>query len=282
MNTFQIHNAIESRTSTRTFQKRPLDHNDLEMISAYLNQPENRIGPFGNRPEYELIIETEEREKDTIGTYGIIKNPQGYILGGCTTDPQALFDYAFVLENMALYLTEIGIGTCWLGGRFKKQQAMSHLTLADDEVIPAISPIGYPEENRRLKEKVMRKVLHAKNRKPADELFFYELFGQPLGDRASIFQQALHYVRIGPSAQNKQPWRLIFNADRTQVHFYIVTALADHPLYMCPPEYLDIGIAYNHFKAGVDEVGITGELVIEEPDIEKPSSAIYITSWHMN
>ena len=49
---------------------------------------------------------------------------------------------------------------------------------------------------------------------------------------------------------------------------------------MCEPEYLDIGIAYNHFKAGLDEVGITGNLVISEPDIEKPEGSFYITSWH--
>ena len=117
-----------------------------------------------------------------------------------------LFDYAYVLENIVLYLTAMGIGTCWLGGRFKKQEAMSHLALAEDEIVPAITPIGYPAENPRMKERMVRTLLKARNRKPAEQLFFYESFDQPLGARAGAFQQALHYVRIGPSAQNKQPW----------------------------------------------------------------------------
>ena len=113
-----------------------------------------------------------------------------------------------------------------------------------------------------------------------EQLFYYEAFGQPLGDRAEEFRQALHYVRIGPSAQNKQPWRLVFGNNLTQVHFYVTNPLADNPLYMCEPQYLDIGIAYNHFKKGLDEVGISGELNIDEPDIDVPDGFFYITSWY--
>jgi nitroreductase len=238
------------------------------------------MGPFGNQIKFELVLETEKREKDKIGTYGIIKNPQAYILGSSIIETKNLFDYAFVLENIVLNLTTLGIGTCWLGGRFRKQEAMSHLSLAENEIIPAITPLGYAKEKKALRERMMRTILRAKNRKPEDQLFFYEVFGQPLGDRAEDFQRALQYVRVGPSAQNKQPWRLIFNTDLSQVHFYIASALADHPLYMCEPEYLDIGIAYNHFKTGLDEAGIVGELVTKEPEIKKPKGSFYIASWY--
>jgi len=280
VNPTQILNAIEGRKSTRTFQETPLTPTDLEKIASYLNDPVNLVGPFGNKVSLELALETGTQKTEQIGTYGIIQNAQGYILGGCNKETQSLFDYAYVLEDIVLYLTTLGIGTCWLGGRFRKQQAMSRISLADNEIIPAITPIGYPKEKPRLKERAMRTILKANKRKLEDQLFFYETFEQPLGDRAGDFQQALHSVRIGPSAQNKQPWRLVFNAELSRVHFYIASALADHPLYMCEPEYLDIGIAYYHFKAGLDEAGITGKLVIEEPDIQKPEGYFYVTTWH--
>ena len=89
-------NAIEVRKSTRTFQKKPLTPADLAKVSAYLNEPENMIGPFGNQIEIELVLETEERKKDKIGTYGFIKNPQGYILGSSIVETKSLFDYAFL------------------------------------------------------------------------------------------------------------------------------------------------------------------------------------------
>jgi len=280
MNSNHLQKAIETRKSTRTFQKEPLSPVDIEKISGYLNKPENLIGPFGYQFEFELLIESEERDKDQIGTYGFIKNPQGYILGSSIIETKSLFDYAYVLENIVLYLTAIGVGTCWLGGRFQKQEAMSQLSLKENEIIPAITPIGYPQEKQRLKERMIRSVLQARKRKPEEQLFYYEAFGQPLGDRAEEFRQALHYVRIGPSAQNKQPWRLVFGNNLTQVHFYVTNPLADNPLYMCEPQYLDIGIAYNHFKTGLDEVGISGELNIDEPDIDVPNGFFYITSWY--
>ena len=280
MNSNHLQKAIETRKSTRTFQKEPLSPVELEKISGYLNKPENLIGPFGYQFEFELLIESEERDKDQIGTYGFIKNPQGYILGSSILETKSLFDYAYVLENIVLYLTAIGVGTCWLGGRFQKQEAMSQLSVKENEIIPAITPIGYPQEKQRLKERMIRSVLQARKRKPEEQLFYYEAFGQPLGDRAEEFRQALHYVRIGPSAQNKQPWRLVFGNNLTQVHFYVTNPLADNPLYMCEPQYLDIGIAYNHFQTGLDEVGISGELNIHEPDIDVPDGFFYITSWY--
>lgn len=275
-------NPIEIRKSTRTFQNMPLTTSDLNKIATFLRDPKNSIGPHGNQFHFELVLETGTQEKEQLGTYGVIQNAQGYILGSSTKETEKLFDYAFALENIVLYLTSLGIATCWLGGRFDKQQAMSRISLADNKIIPAITPIGYPKEKPHLKARVMKTVLRPHKRKLENELFFYETFDTPLGNRAGDFKQALHYLRIAPSAMNKQPWRIIFNSDLSQVHFYLISALADHPLYMCEPEYLDIGIAYHHFKAGLDEVGITGKLVKAEPAIEKPEGAVYITSWHRN
>ena len=272
-------NPIEVRRSTRTFKETPLPSTALKKIADYLNDPNKLIGPYGNTIPFDLVTERGTQEKEQLGTYGFIQNAQGYIIGSCTKDSQLLFDYAFVLENIVLYLTALGISTCWLGGRFRKQHAMSRILLADHEIIPAITPIGYAKEKPRLKEQRLRTVLKARKRKPQDQLFFYETFDQPLGARAEDFRQALHYLRIEPSAQNKQPWRLVFNTDTSQVHFFIASSLANHPLYMCEPEYLDIGIAYNHFKAGLEETGLTGKLVIAEPEIQNPHSYIYSTTW---
>jgi nitroreductase len=278
----EVQKAIEERKSTRTFRKEPLAAVDIERITNFLNNTENLVGPFGHQFEFDLLIETDEIEKDQIGSYGFIKNPQGYVLGSSSIETKSLFDFAFVLEGIVLYLTTINIGTCWLGGRFRKQEAMLHMSLTENEIIPAITPVGYPQENQRLKERMIRTVLKARQRKPEEQLFFIEDFGKPLGDRKKDYKQALHYLRIAPSAQNKQPWRLIFNPALTKVHFYVTNPLADNPLYMCEPQYLDIGIAYFHFKAGLDEIGISGDLIIDEPDIDTPDNITYITSWYRN
>ena len=272
-------NVYEVRKSIRTFQEKELSSVDLGKISSYLNDSGNFIGPFGNQFKFNLVIEKKTQAEQKIGTYGLIKNAQGYILGSSNTDTKSLFDYAFVFENIVLYLTQLNIGTCWLAGRFRKHHAISHLTLEEGQIIPAITPFGYAAEKPRLKERLAKKILKVNTRLPENKLFFYQSFDTPLERKAPEFQKALHLLRIAPSAKNKQSWRLLFNRDFTKVHFFILSSLADNELYMCEPEYLDIGVAYNHFKAGLDSDGISGKLSINNPAISTPEKYKYITTW---
>lgn len=271
--------AIESRKSIRNYVKKPLETDVIEKIKSYINEPKNLIGPYSTRFNFELLIKNDLKEKERIGTYGFIKNAPGFIIGGCANDSKTIFEYGFVLEGLILYFTELGIGTCWLGGTFKRQEAMSSVAFTNNEIIPAIAAIGYPQKNEHLKSWVQRKVIKANQRKPENLLFFYETFEQSLENRAEVYRKALHNVRLGPSAMNKQPWRIIVSSDLSKVHFYIASALADNKAYACEPEYIDIGIAYKHFKIGIDSHGITGELKIEPPEISNPKEYIYITTW---
>lgn len=273
-------NSIRIRESTRNFQETPLTPEDLAKIETYLGEPKNLTGPYGDQFELELILQTGYIKKETIGTYGFIKNPQGFIVGKSINDVITLFQFGYVFENLILYLSSLGIGNCWLGGTFNKEKLMSSLSLSENEIIPAITPLGYSQDTRHFKERVQRRVIGANQRKSRESLFFYDNFDQPLTDQqAGIYQQALHYVRIAPSAKNKQPWRIIFSKDLSKAHFYISFGLKDDRSYACPPEYLDIGIAYNHFEAGIQENGLSGKLVIVEPKISNPAGFEYITTW---
>lgn len=124
--------AIESRRSIRNYVKKPLESDVIEKIKSYINKPENLIGPYGTSFKFELLIENDLKEKEKIGTYGFIKNVPGFIIGSCANDFKIIFEYGFVLEGLILYLTELGIGTCWLGGTFKRQGELgSGLELSD-------------------------------------------------------------------------------------------------------------------------------------------------------
>jgi len=43
-----------------------------------------------------------------------------------------------------LHLVDMGPGTCWLGGTFKRSELAEILNTSEDVVIPAITPVGYP------------------------------------------------------------------------------------------------------------------------------------------
>lgn len=52
------------------------------------------------------------------------------------------------MEELILYATSLGLGTCWIGGTFKKGQFAKAMEVNQEEILPIISPIGYESENK--------------------------------------------------------------------------------------------------------------------------------------
>jgi len=94
------------------------------------------------------------------------------------------------------------------------------MELAEDEVMPCMSPLGYPAKKMSLRETMMRKGIKADERMAFEELFFDGSFASSLTkEKAGILCYPLEMVRLGPSAVNKQPWRIVI-ADHA-AHFYL-------------------------------------------------------------
>ncbi|WP_455465255.1 nitroreductase family protein, partial [Candidatus Hodarchaeum mangrovi] len=76
-----------------------------------------------------------------LGTYGFIQGAHTFLIGIMT---QMDFDHehlGYTFENLILYSTYIGLGSCWLGGTFHRASFASIIHLLEDETIPAIAPI---------------------------------------------------------------------------------------------------------------------------------------------
>ncbi len=84
------------------------------------------------------------------------------------------------------------------------------MDVAADEVMPAVTPIGYAAEKKSRRETLMRKKMKSDERVPFDELFFAGDFDHPLAEaNAGALAAPLQMVRWAPSATNKQPWRVV-------------------------------------------------------------------------
>ena len=81
-------------------------------------------------------------------------------------------DFAYALEGIILRATELGLGSCWLGGLFGRTAISRALGKADTELIPACSPVGYPAERVGLQDKAIRFGAGSRKRKDPSELFF--------------------------------------------------------------------------------------------------------------
>ena len=78
----------------------------------------------------------------------------------------------YEFEAMVLFLANLDIGTCWLGGTFDRQGFSEAMNVGSDEVFPIITPYGYAADDKHEKEIEMRRLIQADHRKDWSQLFF--------------------------------------------------------------------------------------------------------------
>ncbi|RXJ04227.1 nitroreductase [Anaerobacillus alkaliphilus] len=277
-----IIDTIKQRKSIRTFETNKISNEHLLQLQDYIDDEENLVGPLGRKCRVELIqIKNNVSDKGIkLGTYGFIKNHQGYLVGIIENTKMDLVEFGYIFEKVILFATEIGIGTCWIGGTFNRNSFSKEIGVSDNEFIPCITPIGYAKEKQRLFDKTLRYVTKADNKKSWEELFFYEDFETPfLTQQAPEFEIPLEMVRLGPSASNKQPWRIVFCKTTKQFHFYL-NHTPNYNKLGFDMQLIDIGIAMSHFELSCTEVGNQGQWNIANPGVRVPNEHMeYIISW---
>lgn len=273
---FPVEQTVKLRHSVRTYQQaKPISQTDKEKLMAYADALSN---PFGVPVSFHLL-ETKDSNAKKLGTYGVIKGTKVYIGVTVPTGALSLEAAGYTFENLVLYATNLGIGTCWLAGTFDRNTFASAIGVKENEQFPAISPIGYAAEKRSLTESVFRKTLSADKRKNWSELFFRDSFDTPLTKAdAGEYALPLELLRLAPSAANKQPWRIL--QSNGAYHFYgqIDSSKADkHPITI---ERVDVGIGASHFHLAALENGLSGTFEkLTDVNIPSPKDLRYLFSW---
>ena len=279
-----IIDIIKERTSWRTYSKGSLEDTTKDQIRQILKLKDFN-SPFSEsagKCRFELISvpEFDPEEKKKIGTYGIIKGAQEFIVGATEKTDYYREDYGYLMEAIILSATDIGLGTCWLGGFFNKSLFSSKIHCQTNEIVPAISPIGYQAEKRRRSEKVIRSFIKADARYSWDKLFFELDFSNSLSQKkAREYGIPLEMVRLGPSAGNRQPWRIVKEKEKDNFHFYVKFNKNKQDKVYNQFVRLDIGISICHFDLTAKEIGLKGRWEFEEPNIEKSDELAYVASW---
>ena len=273
--------SMKKRFSCRTYKYGPIKEDDQQKLRDFLLV--NVRGPFGSRVRFELIdlAGKEIDEIKTLGTYGIIKGARIFIVGAVVKGNRAMEDYGYCMEKNILVATNLGLGTCWLGGTFNRSASASRINKRDDEVVPAITPIGYPNEKKSIKDFAIRFIAKSNSRKGWEELFFHGDTSTPLlRSIAGTYELPLECVRIGPSASNRQPWRIIKEKDNDVFHFYISRTPGYAERYPdVSLQDVDMGIAMCHFEVTLQEMNQKGSW--QNMQFAPPPRGLeYIVSWN--
>ncbi|ALC91826.1 nitroreductase [Bacillus sp. FJAT-18017] len=274
---------MQKRQSIRTFSTDSMEEQHIQSILEYIGSERNFTGPFWKTGRAEFVgVSNNVTDKGfKVGTYGFIKNPSAYLVGICKNEKDDLIDFGYCFHKLVIHVGGLGMGTCWMGGTFSRNSFEKELSISSEEFIPCVTPIGYPKEKQRLFDKAVRAVVKADNKKPWDKLFYDGDLKTPLvRETAGLLETPIEMVRLGPSASNKQPWRIAVSEDRKTCHFYI-----EHtPNYSTSLGYdmqlLDIGIAMCQFELACKELKINGKWVKEQPGFDVPNGQTeYIVSW---
>ncbi len=273
---FSIEESVKKRYSVRNYKEQEVELDKRKEIESFVNSLDN---PFGNKVNFHYLDNREMKDEDKLGTYGVIKGAMQYIGTTIKLEPMALEALGYELEAVILYLAHLGLGTCWLGGTFNRKGFAKAMNIEEDEIFPIITPYGYAATKKHMKEIVMRKMIKADQRKEWNQLFYINDFQTHLTkEKAGELEVPLEMVRLGPSASNKQPWRILIKDNACHFYEYKQPGYSDSFPYDI--QRVDMGIAAAHFDFSVKEKGLKGYFDTEcEPELELPDHMEYVFSW---
>jgi len=276
---------IQQRYSCRNYAGTPLSADTQRAILDFIQQLPP--GPFQQSNRFALIAATDQDRSALRGlsTYGFIKNPPAFLIGAAGEGPLELEDFGYRMEQVILYLTGLGLGTCWLGGTFTRSAFAQKIAASKHEILPAVCSLGYPSPDDHLVSSLVQRSVSPRDRLAWEALFFDERFGHPLSAAASgTYATPLEMVRLAPSASNKQPWRILRQGQRW--HFYLQRTPRYRELALgrftgiADMQRIDMGIGMCHFELATRECGLAGTWQMDQPEIETPDGLTsYVVSW---
>jgi len=224
-----LRQAISKRRSRRQYLKRPISSDD----AAYLQSVINRINSFDSG--YRIMLITDD--KQPFVREPIFHNANNYLaLISSSSDPNSAEKLGYYGEYLVLEATRLGLGTCWVGGTFRKDRV--NIELGENEEICLIAAIGVSPKHLSIREQLIHFVSHRKS-KTVEQLGTI-VSGATAPD---WFTQGMKAVERAPSAVNEQPVTFTLDGDRV---------VATYESKLRPKRYslVNLGIAKLHFELG--------------------------------
>ena len=260
---------IKKRTSVRSFDKKEISKETMERLNDFIKNLEE------NYEDYRFPIFNSSLE-GKVGTYGVITGGNTYVCGIVKNEDADLVLLGYLFEKIIIYATSLNLGTCWLGGTFNRSEFAEKAGLIQGESFICATPLGYSAEKKSIRDRAMRKMAKSDHRKDFNELFFNKNLETLNKEDLGIYGQALEMVRIGPSASNKQPWRMVKDEDLYHLYLERTPDYAKELGYDI--QLLDMGIAKYHFEATLKENKIDGNWD-KVDNYPKYDGFEYISTW---
>ena len=206
--------AIIKRTAIRKYKQEILLSEELEKIREYIEQVFSIDKSI--KTSFEIIDNSEFKEV-MIGRLAC--EAPYYLCIRSEKKGDYLINAGFMAEQIVLYLTSLGIGTCYLGGAKPKENEKEKLSY-----IITVA-FGYPS--------VVIPDFNSSRRLPLEKLVYA---GMDTDDKKEIIKAA----QLAPSAVNFQPTRYLI--ENNKIHIGLKYSL----IPIKKMQQIDLGIALSH------------------------------------
>ncbi|MFT4104733.1 MAG: nitroreductase family protein [Lacrimispora sp.] len=219
-----MRSAIENRVSRRKFEKEPITGSKKENIISLIDQLNEASG---------LTMAFMEDGSNAFGklrkSYGLFTNVRSLILMKGRKDDRDLKEkIGYYGEDLVLSITDLDLGTCWVGGTFDKEE----LPVEDGEELACVIVTGKAAAPS-LTEKMVRSATHRKVKSMEERI----MSDQPL---PQWVENGMKAVLLAPSAKNTQ--KVMFKYENNTLSAQIAD---DYSM-----DLIDLGIAKKHFEIG--------------------------------
>ena len=248
---------IQNRKSVREFTDTQITPAQLETIKNYYLSSVRRLIPELYTEMYILGTGSREALEGAAGYHNFLVGAPQYLILLSQKDPLAGINAGYMMEDMVLNLTDMGLDSCWV--TFTDGELVKDCVgIRSDLEVAAILAFGYgvkTTKRLRLNIKSMSNIdMEAKRRytepkRGVSELVYLDTWGNSrnvndfIGFFDDVLWESFYAVSLSPSYLNRQAYGFVLHDGRVT-------------LVRRPDEYntehdgnLSLGIALLHFSA---------------------------------
>lgn len=239
--------AIIERVSRRTYLGKPIDEQSELTLNDLIS-----IYNINSGMTSFLLKDGSDAFNSFLKSYGMFKNVKSLIvLKGSTNDPDLKEKTGYYGQRLILQATQLGLGTCWVGGTYKKDNEL--LQIAEHEEVYCVITIGEVPDTITAKEKAMSKLMHLKAKDP-EEFYTSTVDYDDLPD---YFVMGYKAISKAPTARNTQKVMVDYDDGVTTIH------VPDNYTF----DLVDLGIAKANFEIATGGYFPLGNYAIYSQDI---------------
>jgi len=176
-----------------------------------------------------------------------MKKAPHYLAIFSDTSEGYLTNIGFMIQQMDLFFSLNGIGSCWQGIPIPQKEIIKDSNLK----FIILMAFGKP------KEPLYRNNVNEFKRKPMKEI-----------SKVNGLDKIIEAARLAPSATNSQPW--FFTGNNNMIHVYSIKPNFLKNMVVNKYIPIDIGISIYHMKVAAEHMGKITEIIFDE-NIKKNS-----------